>query len=108
MEWWPARPPARIALANYRGKDASWRSEEHTSELQSLTNLVCRLLLEKKKPKNTETINSNTNNENHASQILKLRTHAIHKTVILRWIATTPSENLMTPQTSDRATNSHT
>src|SRR5262249_58448744 len=27
----------------------SARSEEHTSELQSLTNLVCRLLLEKKK-----------------------------------------------------------
>src|SRR5438046_7602010 len=26
-----------------------YRSEEHTSELQSLTNLVCRLLLEKKK-----------------------------------------------------------
>src|SRR2546430_6263847 len=29
-----------------------WRSEEHTSELQSQSNLVCRLLLEKKK-KNT-------------------------------------------------------
>src|SRR5262249_60609492 len=29
------------------------RSEEHTSELQSLTNLVCRLLLEKKKNKHT-------------------------------------------------------
>src|SRR5262249_62099302 len=28
---------------------SSDRSEEHTSELQSLTNLVCRLLLEKKK-----------------------------------------------------------
>src|SRR5438046_6790953 len=28
---------------------AAHRSEEHTSELQSLTNLVCRLLLEKKK-----------------------------------------------------------
>src|SRR5437016_8475795 len=28
---------------------AAGRSEEHTSELQSLTNLVCRLLLEKKK-----------------------------------------------------------
>src|SRR5690606_40645121 len=26
-----------------------WRSEEHTSELQSRENLVCRLLLEKKK-----------------------------------------------------------
>src|SRR2546426_7237201 len=29
----------------------SWRSEEHTSELQSPCNLVCRLLLEKKKKK---------------------------------------------------------
>src|SRR5207302_11196685 len=30
-----------------------FRSEEHTSELQSRENLVCRLLLEKKKNKNT-------------------------------------------------------
>src|SRR5258706_6327714 len=30
-------------------KCVAFRSEEHTSELQSLTNLVCRLLLEKKK-----------------------------------------------------------
>src|SRR5437016_11435727 len=29
------------------------RSEEHTSELQSLTNLVCRLLLEKKNSNNS-------------------------------------------------------
>src|SRR4051794_20941638 len=29
--------------------DTSWRSEEHTSELQSPVHLVCRLLLEKKK-----------------------------------------------------------
>src|SRR5690606_41712786 len=29
--------------------DQGWRSEEHTSELQSRENLVCRLLLEKKK-----------------------------------------------------------
>src|SRR5437016_8599510 len=36
----------------FTGADSSragLRSEEHTSELQSLTNLVCRLLLEKKK-----------------------------------------------------------
>src|SRR5438093_7546116 len=31
------------------------RSEEHTSELQSLTNLVCRLLLEKKKKQTKRT-----------------------------------------------------
>src|SRR5438046_7745102 len=35
-----AHPPPRTSLV---------RSEEHTSELQSLTNIVCRLLLEKKK-----------------------------------------------------------
>src|SRR5437016_7728988 len=33
------------------GRREARRSEEHTSELQSLTNLVCRLLLEKKKKK---------------------------------------------------------
>src|SRR5688572_31575050 len=33
------------------GVTASFRSEEHTSELQSQSNLVCRLLLEKKKKK---------------------------------------------------------
>src|SRR2546428_4162406 len=34
------------------------RSEEHTSELQSRSDLVCRLLLEKKKKKNIETSGS--------------------------------------------------
>src|SRR5438093_3767503 len=34
-------------------------SEEHTSELQSLTNLVCRLLLEKKKKKKKKIKNNN-------------------------------------------------
>src|SRR2546429_4588674 len=38
---WPMKQP-RLASAN--------RSEEHTSELQSRLHLVCRLLLEKKKP----------------------------------------------------------
>src|SRR5438046_4212357 len=44
------KPSAHFAIAH-----AEARSEEHTSELQSLTNLVCRLLLEKKKKKTTET-----------------------------------------------------
>src|SRR5690606_41606374 len=40
----------RCALAGgRRGPRAAARSEEHTSELQSRENLVCRLLLEKKK-----------------------------------------------------------
>src|SRR5688572_31753577 len=37
------------------GSRGSPRSEEHTSELQSQSNLVCRLLLEKKKKKNKQT-----------------------------------------------------
>src|SRR4051794_41664338 len=39
-------PDARYVLGSRRGR----RSEEHTSELQSPVHLVCRLLLEKKKP----------------------------------------------------------
>src|SRR5207237_8412871 len=42
-----ARPP-RENSSTARGHSASLRSEEHTSELQSHLNLVCRLLLEKK------------------------------------------------------------
>src|SRR5438270_2078499 len=42
------------------------RSEEHTSELQSQSNLVCRLLLEKKKKKNKKkNDNNSTTNTEH-------------------------------------------
>src|SRR5438034_5765092 len=38
---------SRESLLSSRGGSPSWRSEEHTSELQSHSDLVCRLLLEK-------------------------------------------------------------
>src|SRR2546427_4576060 len=41
------------APSGISGRAFCTRSEEHTSELQSQSNLVCRLLLEKKKKKNT-------------------------------------------------------
>src|SRR5438093_10322857 len=44
------------------------RSEEHTSELQSLTNLVCRLLLEKKKKKNKNKKTKKLNNTDEKAQ----------------------------------------
>src|SRR2546427_8143496 len=48
-------PPAQLDVAGRQ------RSEEHTSELQSQSNLVCRLLLEKKKKtKNLPTLILNT------------------------------------------------
>src|SRR5262245_64868769 len=55
-----ARPPWRPAWIEapsrfrHRTQQAAARSEEHTSELQSLRHLVCRLLLEKKKKKREE------------------------------------------------------
>src|SRR5688572_32490065 len=44
--------------------DVFERSEEHTSELQSQSNLVCRLLLEKKKKKKKNNIKTNKLNTN--------------------------------------------
>src|SRR5256885_8295018 len=44
-----------LAGCQYLKKLIQIRSEEHTSELQSPCNLVCRLLLEKKKKKKTNT-----------------------------------------------------
>src|SRR5688572_32991024 len=41
-----------VVIAGASDPAAMQRSEEHTSELQSQSNLVCRLLLEKKKKKN--------------------------------------------------------
>src|SRR2546425_7781941 len=46
----PAGRPSR------RSRDSWCRSEEHTSELQSLAYLVCRLLLEKKKKNHLELV----------------------------------------------------
>src|SRR5437667_7781353 len=43
----PAPPPTQRARAT-AACSPTWRSEEHTSELQSHHDLVCRLLLEKK------------------------------------------------------------
>src|SRR5438093_5639686 len=44
----------RIRTTTWFDSTGRTRSEEHTSELQSLTNLVCRLLLEKKKKQTKE------------------------------------------------------
>src|SRR2546427_9362504 len=51
-----AAPGAPRAARGARGRGRR-RSEEHTSELQSQSNLVCRLLLEKKKKKSETTAN---------------------------------------------------
>src|SRR5690348_17872662 len=50
---WPSRTQLvaalPVVLQGLAGAGVEWRSEEHTSELQSPVHLVCRLLLEKKK-----------------------------------------------------------
>src|SRR5688572_32148183 len=56
--------PIPISLRPASTNGTAQRSEEHTSELQSQSNLVCRLLLEKKKKKI---------NKNRQSKLLVLR-----------------------------------
>src|SRR2546427_3679966 len=55
--------------ADIEHSDTGWRSEEHTSELQSQSNLVCRLLLEKKKKaghmQNADCRNVHNRRQNH-------------------------------------------
>src|SRR5260221_8698675 len=48
--------PVAMPMRTASGSPARVRSEEHTSELQSHSDLVCRLLLEKKKKKTSETL----------------------------------------------------
>src|SRR5256885_7366208 len=63
----PRRVPPRRAAADHRllrsvrprPRPPAVRSEEHTSELQSPCNLVCRLLLEKKKNKSYIPLHNN-------------------------------------------------
>src|SRR5260370_25308022 len=47
--FYPDTQEERLALLRAMQRKSARRSEEHTSELQSHLNLVCRLLLEKKK-----------------------------------------------------------
>src|SRR5688572_31413070 len=60
--------PSERSSPVQRGPHCIRRSEEHTSELQSQSNLVCRLLLEKKKNKKTNTQPSTTINSNATSK----------------------------------------
>src|SRR5437016_7742916 len=47
------RKTLELGVSNIAYRQADRRSEEHTSELQSLTNIVCRLLREKKKERSS-------------------------------------------------------
>src|SRR5690242_20800937 len=65
------RNKARLVAKGYAqvaGLDfeETFRSEEHTSELQSHVNLVCRLLLEKKKKKKQH--DNNRNDQHHVNE----------------------------------------
>src|SRR2546430_12907872 len=59
IDAWFVRNPELFGAVHSTTTFAWWewkcsiRSEEHTSELQSQSNIVCRLLLEKKKPQST-------------------------------------------------------
>src|SRR5688572_31213804 len=68
----PRHPRLRIPFRRRRGdgfdRREGGRSEEHTSELQSQSNLVCRLLLEKKKKKKINKTNEQKENRAEKTQ----------------------------------------
>src|SRR2546425_9768666 len=68
------RAPPHTKLCLRRRTKA--RSEEHTSELQSLAYLVCRLLLEKKKRNCSQPVTAHPPHRDAAS--LRARLHATH------------------------------
>src|SRR3989475_7076680 len=86
-QWMNAGPPSSVCtrfglIASFRSSviapaalRSPPRSEEHTSELQSQSNLVCRLLLEKKKKKRCTQFHARSYNNNrisYASTVLRV------------------------------------
>src|SRR5256886_5768860 len=69
------RKEARTAPPNATPSESASRSEEHTSELQSQSNLVCRLLLEKKKKKKKHLTNKQTHRISCSTSIRLLHAH---------------------------------
>src|SRR5438034_8279879 len=61
----PGSAATATATRPSRRKSRAARSEEHTSELQSHSDLVCRLLLEKKKNTTESTIHHKHDHEEH-------------------------------------------
>src|SRR5947209_16678320 len=64
--------PARAGASLVAVSVPDVRSEEHTSELQSRQYLVCRLLLEKKKKKNKNTLNVTYNSNRYNATVLNI------------------------------------
>src|SRR5258705_2004589 len=60
--------PEPLYRLRYPAPGAPERSEEHTSELQSLRHLVCRLLLEKKKIQDTSVRNCSSTDASSVNQ----------------------------------------
>src|SRR5688572_32325948 len=69
------------------------RSEEHTSELQSQSNLVCRLLLEKKKKTNND---HSTQQRHYIYQKISLNSSQTKSTLLYRRKSTTLSNSSST------------
>src|SRR5471030_2858970 len=62
----------RSGWSVWSGEISRQRSEEHTSELQSLRHLVCRLLLEKKKKKTTNTTQKTQKKKKKTDKIIRI------------------------------------
>src|SRR5438034_7388908 len=77
---WPNGGPSGRPQASAGRMRARARSEEHTSELQSHSDLVCRLLLEKKKKKKKSRKNNKITNNKIIKKSSRANGRDAHKT----------------------------
>src|SRR5262245_62872495 len=88
--------------------DRQRRSEEHTSELQSLRHLVCRLLLEKKKKKQKTQENDKKKQQKKKKTSNTTNEHKLHKQYQIRRKAHGQSVNKQTSLYSTQHTDTMT
>src|SRR3989475_8764768 len=84
--------PAGSASRCPDNSTSTFRSEEHTSELQSQSNLVCRLLLEKKKKNKQLHMNDLSFHQIYAKHIKCRSKSALHQKLRMNAMHTVPSQ----------------
>src|SRR5256885_5489489 len=96
MEQYTTEGFTRRTLSSSKPRPRTTRSEEHTSELQSPCNLVCRLLLEKKKIQVNHPIDAHVKTDRQTDEETSERPmRATHQKQLLRQITTRDHESIV-------------
>src|SRR5262245_64140552 len=93
IAWTATWPTACAGCAARLSPMTAWRSEEHTSELQSLRHLVCRLLLEKKKHNSYSDNIREQKGDFPGFDEVEFGSHVLHNVMLHRYALDPATEN---------------